>query len=73
MTDLSAKAKALHARGLRVRRQRAAEMCAKIRNLKGQGLKPAQIATELGIKPRSVYHYLRVLKNEAHQLNGTQK
>ena len=51
--------------GVAARQKKAAERRAKVRALKEKGLSGPQIAEELGVKLRTVYHDFSVLKREA--------
>lgn len=53
--------------GVAARQKKAAARRAKVRALKEKGLSGPQIAAELGVKLRTVYHDFSILKKEQTQ------
>ena len=54
----------LHRRSVKARQKKASERRAKVKVLKDKGLSGPQIAAELGVKLRTVYHDFSILKKE---------
>ena len=71
MSDITMKE--LHAKGLAIRRAKAAARRAKVKALKEQGYTGPQIAAELGVKIRLVHHDFAILKKEQNENKAAEK
>ena len=57
----------LHRRSIVSRQKKAAARRAQVKALKANGMTAPQIATQLGIKVRTVYHDFSILKREVSE------